>query len=745
MLLYGIVFVVMFRRIFLPTALGGEPNMFFGWDVRREYWPDLAFRFHSIWQGEWPLWNPYELGGFPFAARSHAMAYYPPAWLVLPFALPRGNLSIWGAHYFVAFHGVVGAFGAHVLSRRLGSIEPCCYLAGLTTLMAAPVLTHVDSSVYYGVNWIPWLISSLDAFTRAPGRRTSFFVACFGILAGSSGTPPAVFYVLVACVLFAVPAALVSIVRSLRGQRALSRCARHVGSLLGWGGFALVVTLLYLALIYLPNADLLSHAVRKYGDRSYVLYRALTLRDLNSLLNSKWPQTWWFDLFIGLFPLMTALPALLAPSRVTALIILAASAVSVLLGLGQDGKLLLPAVDHIPGFSLHRLPYRYASIFGTLWPAVGARGLSFMIELARDRARPWTLALRTIAGALVAASMVAVLHYNPDVAAKAAAEAHRARALVPWEAVALALLLIAPLALPSRWPLRQITWATLAAIFAIQLAHMWSSIKVRVGIIQKYDASAEVGSLKWTASAGTLWRIWPYAEEHEGVGTRRMRRYADGYPDPMEFDRHRTFMTFGTRRPELLRLFGVRFVPRYRGWPLGSLGTFVPPYGWVISNPVGPLVWYGATRRVPNGYMALNSWEQSEPKGIAVVEASDWTHALDGLKPDGGSRVEGKILRYGMNRIEGDVVAPERGLVVSNEVFADGWTVTVDGRPEELVRANYLLRAVPVPAGHHLLVFRYTPTRYRLLVPLFLGSILALSLWGSWPRVVRLVKALAHS
>lgn len=50
-------------------------------------------------------------------------------------------------------------------------------------------------------------------------------------------------------------------------------------------------------------------------------------------------------------------------------------------------------------------------------------------------------------------------------------------------------------------------------------------------------------------------------------------------------------------------------------------------------------------------------------------------------------------------------------LVVFSEVFYDkgGWDVTLDGQPVPHFRADYILRAMTVPAGKHEIDFRYTP------------------------------------
>ena len=51
----------------------------------------------------------------------------------------------------------------------------------------------------------------------------------------------------------------------------------------------------------------------------------------------------------------------------------------------------------------------------------------------------------------------------------------------------------------------------------------------------------------------------------------------------------------------------------------------------------------------------------------------------------------------------------ERTAVFSEIYFPWGWHVTIDGEPTTEVRANYVLRALNIPAGNHEIVFRYEP------------------------------------
>ena len=59
------------------------------------------------------------------------------------------------------------------------------------------------------------------------------------------------------------------------------------------------------------------------------------------------------------------------------------------------------------------------------------------------------------------------------------------------------------------------------------------------------------------------------------------------------------------------------------------------------------------------------------------------------------------------------------GILVLSDQWYPGWRVTVDGVAAPLLRTDYALRGVFVPAGTHQVTFRFQP------LPLYLGLALA--------------------
>ena len=64
---------------------------------------------------------------------------------------------------------------------------------------------------------------------------------------------------------------------------------------------------------------------------------------------------------------------------------------------------------------------------------------------------------------------------------------------------------------------------------------------------------------------------------------------------------------------------------------------------------------------------------------------------------------------YDANRLTYEVNSPKGGVVVFAEVYYPGWQAFIDGEEVAVGRADYILRALQVPAGRHELVMTFDP------------------------------------
>lgn len=70
--------------------------------------------------------------------------------------------------------------------------------------------------------------------------------------------------------------------------------------------------------------------------------------------------------------------------------------------------------------------------------------------------------------------------------------------------------------------------------------------------------------------------------------------------------------------------------------------------------------------------------------------------------------------KYGNNYQKYQVNTVQNGLLNISEIWYPAWKVKLDGQPAELLRINYCLRGVAVPAGTHTIEMSYDSTAFNI-------------------------------
>jgi hypothetical protein len=91
---------------------------------------------------------------------------------------------------------------------------------------------------------------------------------------------------------------------------------------------------------------------------------------------------------------------------------------------------------------------------------------------------------------------------------------------------------------------------------------------------------------------------------------------------------------------------------------------------------------------------------------------------------------EVRVLAYETNRMVIEATAPEAGFLFMSEAYFPGWQAYVDGRKEEILRANYVFRAIPLGPGSHRVELVCRPLSFRL--GLVLSLLTLFSLLTAW-------------
>ena len=122
---------------------------------------------------------------------------------------------------------------------------------------------------------------------------------------------------------------------------------------------------------------------------------------------------------------------------------------------------------------------------------------------------------------------------------------------------------------------------------------------------------------------------------------------------------------------------------------------------------------------------ALMVLNRINSKNTAVVESKEQDKPSKTIYGKDTSR-NIKITSYALDTIKYQANNAQEGLAIFSEVYYNekngGWKVYVDGKPAKALRANYILRAVEVPAGNHSVVWIYEPADRSLFLNVEMAS-----------------------
>ena len=168
---------------------------------------------------------------------------------------------------------------------------------------------------------------------------------------------------------------------------------------------------------------------------------------------------------------------------------------------------------------------------------------------------------------------------------------------------------------------------------------------------------------------------------------------------------------------------------RYFIFPLQG-GQTVP-----LDNPfaLGNAWFVNEVEYVNNANEEIEAIHGLDPIKTAIVDKK-FESVVQSLPSDSTATIE--LVAYEPNYLKYEVSSEKGGTVVFSEIYYPGWKSTIDGQEVAHGRANYILRAMNVPAGKHTIEFVFDPQSlhvteaiaYTALSLLLLGFIVAVVL-----------------
>lgn len=139
--------------------------------------------------------------------------------------------------------------------------------------------------------------------------------------------------------------------------------------------------------------------------------------------------------------------------------------------------------------------------------------------------------------------------------------------------------------------------------------------------------------------------------------------------------------------------------------PAGN-GWFVSEVKWVNTADEQMLAMNGPRIGDTAAAAAVGAFD---PVRTAVIRNS-YKNVLGNYAFGKDAAAQVRMKQYGLNNISYTTQNSQPGLAVFSEIwYPHGWKAFIDGKEEPIICANYLLRALKIPAGQHTVEFKFQP------------------------------------
>lgn len=724
--LCGVLFFALALAFVLGVFLYPENFLTVGWDYQSHQFFLKTFLAESFRAGELPLWIPYICAGRPFAADPQTGVFYPLNLLYAVLPVPAALTVL------IFIHMAAAGLSCCLLARQIGLGGFASLVSGVIFMWNGFLVSHAyrgQSERVEALAYLPLILLLIERAERTGRLRWYVWGGVAGALQFLAGAPQIAWMTWVGVGVYVL------------ARRAcfwkdgkLHRLGRSVVG----GLVALAVTAGLAAIQIVPTVELVLHSNR--AERSLEFSGAFSF-PLENLIHIFFPNysiapgVGFLETnpetsgYVGEIGIVLAGLGLLCSERRLKWAFCAIAVLSAFIMLGPATPVFTLLYHAVPGLSAFRIHSRaivMVSLCLAVWAGMGADTMWSRTDRARSRLTglALTLALLVIMG-MTAPGLDRFL------------DSGIGQVPALWSALALAGLALVGVGLGGVLR-REWVRPVFLGIICFDLFYVGASMSSyrRVEKAQCRPPASERAVLARMRQDEGLFRFaLPRELVRENFGVLAHVSGVNGFIS-LSLDRY------------------YRFVHEMRSQSVPTERTHTPA-GKVFhpdnSFPFKVLnVRYSVGRDPRTGELTLVSRDNYPPRaflasrfevkndGDAVLRAIK-DPAFDPLDvvlfekdpgvpfspgpPDAENRV--RVVQYGSRTIVLEAALQSDAFLVLSEVDYPGWRAYVDGEEVRIHRADYLLRAIPLRAGHYdRIVFRYVPRSFSIGLLITVGSAL---------------------
>ncbi|MFV0366748.1 MAG: YfhO family protein [Mangrovibacterium sp.] len=135
----------------------------------------------------------------------------------------------------------------------------------------------------------------------------------------------------------------------------------------------------------------------------------------------------------------------------------------------------------------------------------------------------------------------------------------------------------------------------------------------------------------------------------------------------------------------------------------------------INSHALGNAWFVSSFETVPDANREIAAIQSFDPESEAIVDER-FASLLKGVNPSSGRTSDIALTSYAPNHLQytADVHGGTSLAVFSEIYYPAGWNAYIDGNIVDHLRANYVLRALPIPEGKHQIEFKFEPQSYAV-------------------------------
>lgn len=176
--------------------------------------------------------------------------------------------------------------------------------------------------------------------------------------------------------------------------------------------------------------------------------------------------------------------------------------------------------------------------------------------------------------------------------------------------------------------------------------------------------------------------------------------------------------------PKILNMLNTKYM---------IFGNAEKPDAVVNPNANGNAWFVSNVKFVENPNEEIKQIGEIDSKEVAIISKDDQKY-FEGKQLAADSTAILNLTKYQPNELEFKTQSKTPQLAVFSEIYyPKGWKMLIDGNEVPYIKANYLLRAVHVPAGNHMVKMVFEPAviaKGKLISMIAFGLFLLLSLGG---------------